>query len=337
MSLLRAEGKDGYGRNSVKLRIQQPRNFYKYSKAPDKHLETQLICMQPYEIFGIAFTHNLRIARGIYSRRGHFILELIQNVEDCDFNYTDTAPWIRFEVSPQRIIVESNQDGFTETDVAQICHTGNSWKRGRQGYVGEKGIGFKSVFKVASRVDIQSNAFSFFFEYNGGGTSEEKLGIITPIVGDDPISPTEHPLTRMSLTLNDQTPYADIVADFTAIPETLLLFLTKLKELRFKIHLPDEGGTTLNIFRKSANEDGTTSILKEVNLNPSEELRYHVVRKLAQGLPNDPARPEINECDVLLAFPIDEHGSQRSHTGYDVYAFLPVCTVGFNVSSFKNC
>jgi hypothetical protein len=264
-------------------------------------------------------------------------LELIQNVEDCDFNHTDT-PSISFEVSPQKIIVESNQDGFKATDVTQICHTGNSWKRGKRGYVGEKGIGFKSVFKVASRVDIQSNAFSFFFKYNGGETSEEKLGIITPIAGDDPISPNERPLTRMTLTLNGDTPYSDLVSDFTAIPEALLLFLTKLKEIRFKINFPDQGRTTINRFRKSVEADGTTCISKfEEGSGRSDEWRYHVVRAPVEGLPNDPARPEINECEGVLAFPIDNHGRPRIHTGYDVYAFLPVCTVGFNVSALNHC
>ncbi|CZR67410.1 uncharacterized protein PAC_17309 [Phialocephala subalpina] len=270
------------------------------------------------------------LARGIYSRRGRFILELIQNVEDCDFNHTDT-PSISFEVGPQKIVVESNQDGFKATDVAQICHTGNSWKRGRRGYVGEKGIGFKSVFKVASRVDIQSNAFSFFFEYNGGETSEERLGIITPIVGNDPIPPNERPLTRMTLTLNGDTPYPDLVSDFTAIPETLLLFLTKLKEIRFKIHFPDQGRTAFNIFRKSAEADGTTRISKvEEGSDRPDEWRYHVVRAPVEGLPHEPDRPEITECEGVLAFPVDDHGRPRIHTGYDVYAFLPVCTVGFN-------
>lgn len=278
----------------------------------------------------------LRIARGIYSRRGRFIMELIQNVEDCDFNHTST-PSITFEVTPQQIIVESNQDGFRAEDVRQICHTGNSWKRRTAGYVGEKGIGFKSVFQVASKVDIQSNAFSFSFEYNGGESSEEKLGIITPIPGDNPIPQTERPLTRMTLTLNNSTPYPDLVSDFMAIPDTLLLFLPKLEEIRISIHFPDEGRTTFNTFRRLAEADGTTRISKLVEgSDDADEWRYHVVRTEVRGLPDDPARPNINECEAVLAFPIDEHGAPSSRTQQDIYAFLPVCTVGFNVSESKH-
>ena len=264
-------------------------------------------------------------------------MELIQNVEDCEFNHTDT-PCIRFEISPQKILVESNQDGFGANDVRQICHTGNSWKSGRRGYVGEKGIGFKSVFKVASRVDIQSNAFSFYFEYNGGQTSEEKLGIVTPMLGDDPIPLSERPLTRMTLTLDGKTRYPDLVSDFMAIPETLLLFLSTLKEIRFKIHFPDQGRTTVSTFRISAEAHGITCISRNVGGSDSpDEWRYYVVRAPAVGLPDDPARPNINECEVVLAFPIDEHGYPRMHPQYDVYAFLPVCSVGFNVNGLKQC
>lgn len=279
----------------------------------------------------IAFADSSSIARGIYSRRGRFILELIQNVEDCDFHYTD-KPSISFEVRPLEIIVESNQDGFIKRDVSHICRTGRSWKRETQGYIGDKGIGFKSVFGVASRVEIQSNAFSFFFQYNGGGTAEERLGMITPIVADNPIAANERPLTRMTLTLNGETPYPDLVSDFTALPKTLLLFLSKLKEISFKVYSPDQDGTIITTFGISAEADGITCITMDTEgSGVPQQWRYHVVRASVLSLPNDPARPGINQCEAVLAFPTEADGSPGIRTHYDIYAFLPVCTVGFNV------
>ncbi|KAF8859481.1 hypothetical protein BDZ45DRAFT_673240 [Acephala macrosclerotiorum] len=270
------------------------------------------------------------IATGIGSRRGRFILELIQNVEDCDFNHTD-RPSIRFEVNPLEIIVESNQDGFVERDVSGICRTGRSWKRGMPGYVGDKGIGFKSVFGVASRVEIQSNAFSFFFAYNGGDTADEKLGIITPIVGDHPIASGQRPLTRMKLTLDGRTSYNALVSDFTAIPKTLLLFLSKLKEISFKVYFPDQARTITTTFGISEEEDRIKCITMQDDASDSpQQWLYHVVRAPLLGLPNDPARPGINECEGVLAFPVDANGSPGARMEHDIYAFLPVCTVGFN-------
>jgi hypothetical protein len=117
-----------------------------------KSLGAQSICTYANIPSDAAFADIPRVARGISARRGRFILELIQNAEDCDFRHTN-IPSISFEVSPQKIIVESNQDGFRALEISQICHTGNSWKRARRGFVGEKGIGFKSVFQIASRVE----------------------------------------------------------------------------------------------------------------------------------------------------------------------------------------
>jgi hypothetical protein len=250
-------------------------------------------------------------------------LELIQNVEDCDFNYSDRPPSLSFEVSPIKVIVESNQDGFIQRDVKHICRTGRSWKR------------FKSVFMVASRVEIQSNAFSFSLTYNGGHTPEERLGMITPIVENHPISPSERPLTRMTLTLNGETRYSALSSDFEAIPNALLLFLSKLKQIRIKFHPPDEVRSLARTFRISTEPDG----IKCITLNVSESndpIRWlYIVRKtLLLGLPNIPARLGINRCETVLAFPIDEQGFPSTRTGHDIYAFLPVCTVGFNVSLF---
>jgi hypothetical protein len=281
----------------------------------------------------VTSTDKTRIARDLYSRKGRFILELIQNVEDCEFNHTDGPPSISFEVSPLEVIVESNQDGFIQRDVKHICRTGRSWKRGQLGYVGDKGIGFKSVFMVASRVEIQSNAFSFSLTYNGGHTPEERLGMITPIIENHPISPSERPLTRMTLTLNGETQYSALSSDFEAIPNTLLLFLSKVKQIRFKFHPPDEERSFARTFRISTETGGIKCITLDVDeFGGSLRWRYLVRKTLLLGLPNVPARLGINKCEAVLAFPIDEQGFPSTRTGYDIYAFLPVCTVGFNVS-----
>ncbi|KAE8447535.1 hypothetical protein EG329_010665 [Mollisiaceae sp. DMI_Dod_QoI] len=271
------------------------------------------------------------IARDIYSRKSRFILELIQNAEDCEYNYTRNPPSMSFEVTPEKIIVEYNEDGFVENDVRQICHTGKSWKKEKPGYVGEKGIGFKSVFQIASRVQIQSNAFSFSFDYSGGPSSEEKLGIITPIPGDDFVPENERPLTRMILTLNNNISYEELVSHFTTIPESLLLFLSKLKELKVTIHFPDQGRTTTTTFHKEVQAAGVTRISKLVEgSDGGGEWRYHVTKTPVSDLPDEEARPGINECEIVLAFQVDEDDCPRMHNQYDIYTFLPVCRVGFN-------
>lgn len=291
-------------------------------------------------------TDDTRISQDIYSGSNRFILELIQNAEDCTFTSATNTPYISFELTQHSIVVECNEKGFTETDIRQICHTGRSWKKKRPGYIGEKGIGFKAVFKVASKVHIQSNAFAFSFEYDRGpmATGEANLGMVTPIPEDDPIPQHERPLTRKTLTLNDNTSFNDLIDHLQAIPESLLLFLHKLREIKIAIDVPDQELSGVNIFRKSIdNPNGITSISKlSEPAHTVDEWRYRVFKTMATDLPNVPARrvsedsnDYYNESEIVLAFPIaaDEGGLPRIFAQHDVFAFLPVCNVGFNVSS----
>ena len=46
------------------------------------------------------------------------------------------------------IIVLNNEQGFSAENIRALCDVGNSTKKGSAGYIGKKGIGFKSVFRV---------------------------------------------------------------------------------------------------------------------------------------------------------------------------------------------
>lgn len=66
-----------------------------------------------------------------------------------------------------------------EENIRSICDVGKSTKknRKREGYIGEKGIGFKSVFMISSEPQIFSNGYSFKFKEI---SPEEQLGFIVP-------------------------------------------------------------------------------------------------------------------------------------------------------------
>ena len=264
-------------------------------------------------------------------------------MEDCSFavaNSHHQTRWLSFEVHPERIIVESNQDGFNENDVSQICRTGRSWKRQQHGFVGEKGIGFKAVFQVASRVHIQSNAFSFYFVYRSDGTVTERMGIVTPLLADDPIPLDRRPLTRMTLTPNN-TRYENLIAHFDKVHPTLLLFLSKIQEIKITAHRQLRG-KTITTFSKEASWEATPANLTLLIKTVEEEVevlgidpeisRYYIFRYQITGLSEDEARPERNGCEVVLAFQVDESDRPMRPTQYDVFAYLPVGNFGFNVS-----
>ena len=263
---------------------------------------------------------------------------MIQNAEDNQFTRTREAPSILFEVHPNKIIVECNEDGFTEANVLSICRTGRSSKKSQRGYIGEKGIGFKSVFQIASNIHIQSNSFSFSFQYNGGSSTRDKLGLITPIPEDGPIPLSDRPLTRMTLTPIQSITYDELLAQFKDIPDNLLLFLSTLKELKIKIHHSDHKTTVTTSHKSEGLTAGTTNLIKTVETlqDPEEkiiqETRYYIVKQQLSDLPADMARPDIDECEVVLAFPINED-SEPLISMQEVFAFLPIRSYGFSVSS----
>jgi len=100
---------------------------------------------------------------GLYSNNLRFIFELIQNVDDCDYkDPRDCSLDVWFDFIGDRIILTYNESGFTPFNVFAITGTAEAAKNiSDKEEIGEKGIGFKSVFGVAERVLIESGWFSF--------------------------------------------------------------------------------------------------------------------------------------------------------------------------------
>lgn len=100
----------------------------------------------------------------MYSNNLRFIFELIQNVDDCDFNdAADCELDMRFDFNNDEIILTYDEVGFTPFNVFAITGIAEEAKNILSGknQIGEKGIGFKSVFGVAEKVWIKSGWFSF--------------------------------------------------------------------------------------------------------------------------------------------------------------------------------
>ncbi|KAJ5655957.1 hypothetical protein N7507_007907 [Penicillium longicatenatum] len=122
----------------------------------------------------------IHVAKDLYDADARFIFELIQNADDNEYNtanHRKQVKFLHFRLFHDRILVESNEDGFTEQDLRAICSIHQSTKRQAGGYVGHKGIGFKSVFKVAHKVHVQSGPFCFSLEHKEGDSG---LGMVTP-------------------------------------------------------------------------------------------------------------------------------------------------------------
>jgi hypothetical protein len=232
------------------------------------------------------------------------------------------------------VTVDSNEDGFTEEDVRSICSAGQSKKTSR-GYIGKTGIGFKSVFKIASHIHIQSGPFSFSFEHKRGDSG---LAIVTPENRDHEELP-KNVHTRMTLKLAKPTVFEQYVADFLELPDTLLLFLEKLATITISIYRPNE--PFFEIVYSYQAEKGSP-IVKLTKASGPEGGRqettnhYHITRRQLRNLPEDETRKHRDEAEVVLAFPVDSESApviQQQH----VFAYLPLRKVGFSVSCDGHC
>ena len=116
-----------------------------------------------------------RLSKELYSTDTHFVLELIQNADDNGYSndllcpVSSNLPSLKFIVSSTNITVLNNEVGFSEQNIRAICNVGKSTKAAnRLGYIGQKGIGFKSVFRISDTPHVHSNGYHFLFDTRSG-------------------------------------------------------------------------------------------------------------------------------------------------------------------------
>jgi hypothetical protein len=236
-------------------------------------------------------------------------------------------------VCEDRIIVDSNEDGFTKANVKAICNVGKSTKSNVQGYIGEKGIGFKSVFTIANKVHIQSRLFSFAFCYEAG-EPESGLGMVHPLV--EPHGDLDGPTTRMILHLKPEK--RSLFSDFEALSDNLLLFLQKLRSLTIRL---ERNG---HVFLEKTYSLAITDKRAHVKIrSPGLAMSRHfwIARKTIKGMPMEETRiiedkgmkkrRPIEVAEVVLAFPVDQSDTPIIDDQH-VFAFLPLKKFGFKVS-----
>jgi len=110
-----------------------------------------------------SFKNSLEAVFNNYSNSSHFIKELIQNADDAK------AKYIKFYVQKDGLYVIHNGSPFTISDITtdhgdinSITGISNSTKE--KNTIGKFGIGFKSVFKITSKVHVFENDIKWCIE-----------------------------------------------------------------------------------------------------------------------------------------------------------------------------
>ena len=172
-----------------------------------------------------------KLSIDLFSDQGHFVLELIQNADDNQY-IDGRLPTLRFLVSSDRVLVCNNEKGFRPEDISAICNVGASTKgKHKQGYVGHKGIGFKSVFMVSHKPEIHSRDYHLRFDTVDG---TEQIGYIRPIWLDQYEEALPDPsvwTTCIRLPIKQDTQRDRLQQNFDDVQPRLLLFLNRLRQI----------------------------------------------------------------------------------------------------------
>ena len=277
-----------------------------------------------------SLNHSIKtLAHDLYNKHTHFIFELIQNAEDNTYEKQGTyPPYISFRLtktdptctpgSNGALIIQNNEIGFQRDNVDAICEVGKTTKEKGQGYIGEKGIGFKSVFRVTGNPHIFSNGYHFCLPECD---EETGLGYIVPQWIDT--IPEGLNLSETYIILPLTKPdfgYEKIEEMLRDIEPEVILFLSTLEEIRIETDTGDD----LTILKDSAAMPEVTVIVEGDKQRKvfSNSDNFLVCTKRFDK-PEDiyhEKRDGIENRDVSVAFPLDENSTAIGK----IFAYLPV-------------
>jgi hypothetical protein len=262
----------------------------------------------------------------LYEKNTHFLLELVQNADDNNYNHN--SPTVVISYRNRRLQVSCNEVGFQRRNVEAVCRIGRSTKAGGGNatrYIGEKGIGFKSVFKVADTVWIQSRHYQFKFD------KREKLGMIAPVWSRSP-EPGRAGFTSITLQLSPDQDDTDLINELRGFDPRILIFLRRLREI--KIFIEEKGGSSWATTLARHDEIGPGNDHQVITLrSDNNAMKYLTTSHTVTQLPHDEKRAGCSSSHILLAFPVSENGSPEISPQH-VFAFLPVRDYGFKVSTY---
>lgn len=260
------------------------------------------------------------LSEDLYSKHTHFVLELVQNADDN--HYPDNrVPRLAFQLKPDCLVVVNNEIGFSEENVRALCSVGRSSKAKKKGYIGEKGIGFKSVFTVSDAPEIHSNGYHFRFDRTDG---ESLLGYVVP-QWHEPVDKVDDSATTIILPARSGTPFETSILE--ELDAKLLLFLGKIRDMELR----SDDNVHLYSRRDMRRFTVLTSKIARGGADPEEkETRYvRVTHTVSMADLQEEKRPDIDSADVILAFPVNSRGKAEPDRDSLTFAFLPIRKFGF--------
>ena len=226
----------------------------------------------------------------------------------------------------RRLLFTCNEDGFSRANVDAICSIGRSTKTARDSadnYIGDKGIGFKSVFRVADVAWIQSGSYSFAFD------KRQRLGTIVPMWRAFP-EDVPKDCTSILLQLSTSFDENELLDDIRSFDSRSLVFLRKVKQLDMSVAPSVAGSQWRSTFTKQTHF-GPDDRIRVVEIKQDTICqRYLVTQHVVGGISAEHSRHGCTSTEIQLAFPLLD-GDSSQIKSQNVYAFLPVRDYGFKV------
>nr|GMD70176.1 uncharacterized protein LOC109178973 isoform X1 [Ipomoea batatas] len=272
------------------------------------------------------------LSQELYSQDSHFLLELVQNADDNIYP-GNAEPTLTFILQDSGIVVLNNEQGFSAKNIKALCDVGNSTKKGHNsGYIGKKGIGFKSVFRVTDAPEIHSNGFHIKFDITKG-----QIGFVLPTL----VPPCDIDLyTRLVYTdtepitsncwktcivlpfrssMLEDSAINSIASMFSDLHPSLLLFLHRLQCIKFR----DMLSNSFIVMRKEVVGDGIVRVSCG-----KEKMDWLVV---SHKLRADVIHSDVQTTEISVAFTLQEtvDGNYNPYLNQQpVFAFLPLRKYG---------
>lgn len=284
-----------------------------------------------------------RLSSELYSRDTHFVLELVQNADDNTYpdemcgmgTVHDMQPAVVFVVTKSCVTVLNNEVGFKESHIRALCDVGRSTKgKHVKGYIGQKGIGFKSVFRVSDVPEVHSGAYHIKFNSNSG-----PLGYILPhwippserhdydeelkgIEGSEDARWTTKIILPLKSDLRGQI--KTLAPRFHDVQPSLLLFLNRLRS----ISIVDKVNKTERQMQRKDLANGLIVVQHSFGVD-----RWLVVRR---ELDSSNMKHDVARTELAIGFPLPEEdvlslksSRHQSLPQQKVFAFLPLQSYGF--------
>lgn len=291
------------------------------------------------------YVNMLKTLESVFPSTRHWVLEFLQNSEDAMRTRGDT---IAIRLDKDSLCVLNNGDTFGSDDFVAICDV-NSRKLPSLGFRGYIGIGFKSIFRITSRIEVHSGNLHFAFdkdywdEYKRRGIPLSKWPWEILPVETNPITLPEGFTTGFYVPLRSIQGHETLqeVERFLGsydFPKEVILLLKNVKAIKIQT------GTLSYAITKEVRASAllgsyvreTVLVRRETDRSTSpEEALYLLFRKNVSVRPDvlrdseteRVRRSDIRERELGLVFALDSTG-QNIQALYGklagVYSFLPV-------------